>query len=168
MFKYADSRGNTRLHLASFQGKNPWDLGIEENLRQVFGRQLWQWFLFWWQPERVSRYGQYGDRDLPYADFVVRHRTQLLMTPLTHVAIDDGFRVASPTHGQASTTRRRQQRSSAASHSSLQHSSDQRRSDRSSTSHAEEPATPAVPTAPAPAQPSRRRYEFSWTSERST
>ncbi|EMR66896.1 hypothetical protein UCREL1_6102 [Eutypa lata UCREL1] len=164
VFKYADSRGNTRLHLASFQGKNPWDLGIEENLRQVFGRQLWQWFLFWWQPERVSRYGQYGDRDLPYADFVVRHRTQLLMTPLTHVAIDDGFRVASPTHGQASTTRRRQQRSSAASHSSLQHSSDQRRSDRSSTSHAEEPAIPDVPTAPAPAQPSRRRYEFSWTS----
>lgn len=164
--------GETRLHLAGFQGKNPWDLGAQENLRQVLGRQVWQWFFFWWQPERVSRYGQYGDRDLPYADFVLRHRTDFFMSPLTHVAIDDGFGVASSSHGQASTTRRRQQRSSAASRSSQQqYSSVQPPPVPSSTTHAEEPATPAPPDIPAvpatPAKPPRRRYALTWTSDSS-
>ncbi|RYP08185.1 hypothetical protein DL765_008885 [Monosporascus sp. GIB2] len=144
-FKY-DERGETRLHLQTFEGRHPWDLGISENLHQVLGRYWWQWLFFWWQPERVSRYGKYAGRDLPYADWVIRYRTDFLMVvPLVHVAIDDG---AFPSHGDAPVHRRRQ------------------RSTRSS-SHAEEPApASAAPAPPAPAasRDGRRRFEFSFSS----
>lgn len=116
-FKY-DTGNETRLHINKFQGQHPWDLGISENLRQVFG-QWWQWPFFWWQPERVSRYGKYADQDLPYADWVTRYRTEFLMPPLTDIVIDEPG--ASPSHGQE--PRRRQQRSSAASRRSQQQSS---------------------------------------------
>ncbi|KAK7751436.1 hypothetical protein SLS62_006692 [Diatrype stigma] len=163
-YKYLEG-AETRLHLAGFQGKNPWDLGIEENLRQVLGRQVWQWFLFWVQPERVSRYGKYVDRDLPYAEFVIRHRTDFLMPPLTSVAVDDGSgTAASPTPVEAAyTSRRRQQRSSSAQHQPAS----------SSTSHVQELVSPAVqpiitalPTPAGPAvKPARRRYELSWSTD---
>lgn len=117
MFKY-ELNGETRLHINQFDGKHPWDLGTAENLRQVFGH-WWQWPFFWWQPERVSRYGRYADRDLPYADWVTRYRTDFLMPPLTHVTIDESG--ASSRHEQE--PRRRQQRSSASSRRSQQHSS---------------------------------------------
>ncbi|KAI0836457.1 hypothetical protein F5Y06DRAFT_305224 [Hypoxylon sp. FL0890] len=85
-FKYQESEG-TRLRLHNFE-KNPWDLGLKENFRQVFGQHWWMWLFFWWSPERVSRYGHYGDRDLPYADFVTREFTDQVMPTLTSVAID--------------------------------------------------------------------------------
>lgn len=110
------------------------------------------------QPERVSRYGKYGDRDLPYADFVVRHRTEFLMAPLTSVTVDDGSgTAASLTPVEAAhTARRRQQRSSSAQHQQAS----------SSTSHVQELVSPAVQpiitALPTPAgratKPARRRY----------
>ncbi|RYP82352.1 hypothetical protein DL770_005611 [Monosporascus sp. CRB-9-2] len=171
-FKYHE-RGETRLHLQLFQDRHPWDLGISENLHQVLGRHWWQWLFFWWQPERVSRYGKYGGRDLPYADWVIRYRTDFLMVPLVHVAIDDGPG-ASPSHGQARVHRRLQRSTRSSSH----------------TSDAPAPVTPApaspalpapaaapappapaaAPAPPAPAPPApaaarsgRRRFEFSFS-----
>ncbi|EMR66905.1 hypothetical protein UCREL1_6108 [Eutypa lata UCREL1] len=73
-FRYGPT-AEPRLHLKTFKGQHPWDLGIKENTCQVLGRHWWQRFLFCWQPERVARYGQYGGRDLPYADFIVRNST---------------------------------------------------------------------------------------------
>ncbi|KAK7740424.1 hypothetical protein SLS62_011105 [Diatrype stigma] len=116
-FKY-NTGNETRFHINKFHGRHPWDLGFSENLRQVLG-QWWQWPFFWWQPERVSRYGNYADQDLPYADWVTRYRTDFLMPPLTGVVIDEPS--ASPSHGQE--PRRRQQRSSAVSRRSQQQSS---------------------------------------------
>ncbi|KAI1373086.1 hypothetical protein F4677DRAFT_462478 [Hypoxylon crocopeplum] len=88
-FKYRDELG-FRLQLRDFD-KNPWDLGPRENFRQVFGQRWWKWPFFWWTPERVYRYGKYVDRDLPYADFVTREFTDLLLSGTTTflaVAID--------------------------------------------------------------------------------
>ncbi|RYO96953.1 hypothetical protein DL766_001241 [Monosporascus sp. MC13-8B] len=149
-FKY-DERSETRLHLQTFEGRHPWDLGISENLHQVLGRHWWQWLFFWWQPERVSHYGKYAGRDLPYADWVIRYRTDFLMVPLVHVAIEDGPG-AFPSHGQVVPVHRRRQRST-----------------RSST-HAEEPAPASAapaPAAPAAARDGRRRFEFSFSSSSS-
>ncbi|RYP36708.1 hypothetical protein DL767_003270 [Monosporascus sp. MG133] len=141
VFKY-DHNGQTRLHIQKFHGKHPWDLGIWENLHQVFGRYWWQWLFFWWQPERVSRYGRYADRDLPYADWVTRYRTDFLMAPLINVAVDAPG--ASPSHGQAPPHRQQQQ----------VNRREQQRSSGSSAHHAEGSAPPAVHTR-------RRRLELS-------
>ncbi|RYP45811.1 hypothetical protein DL768_007897 [Monosporascus sp. mg162] len=132
----------TRLHIQEFHGKHPWDLGIWENMHQVFGRHWWQWLFFWWQPERVSQYGRYADRDLPYADWVTRYRTDFLMTPLINVAVDAPG--ASPSHRQASPHRQQQQVSRR----------EQQRSSGSSAHHAEGSAPPAAHTR-------RRRLELS-------
>ncbi|RYP05260.1 hypothetical protein DL764_003921 [Monosporascus ibericus] len=154
-FKY-DERGETRLHLQRFEGRDPWDLGISENLHQVLGRHWWQWVFFWWQPERVFLYGRYRGRDLPYADWVIRYRTDFLMVPLVHAAIDDGSG-ASPSHGQAPVYRRLQRSTRSSSHTS-----------DDSTPAAPTPAVPASPApalpAPAAARSGRRRFEFSFSS----
>ncbi|KAI2465844.1 hypothetical protein F4781DRAFT_445687 [Annulohypoxylon bovei var. microspora] len=85
-FKYRWADGYL-LQLLTFD-KNPWDLGPKENFRQVFGQHWWKWPFFWWSSETVSRYGDYSDRDLPYADFVTRDFTDMIMPRLTSVAID--------------------------------------------------------------------------------
>ncbi|RYP28814.1 hypothetical protein DL767_007032 [Monosporascus sp. MG133] len=144
-FKY-DERGEARLHLQVFQDRHPWDLGISENLHQVLGRHWWQWLFFWWRPERVSRYGKYGGRDLPYADWVIRYRTDFLMVPLVHVAIDDGPG-ASPSHGQARVHRRLQRSTRSSSHTSAAPVPDA----PVSAAPVSAAPVPAAPAAPAPA-----------------
>ncbi|RYP08506.1 hypothetical protein DL765_008765 [Monosporascus sp. GIB2] len=168
VFKY-DHNGQTRLHIQTFNGKHPWDLGIWENLHQVLGRHWWQWLFFWWQPERVSRYGHYADRDLPYADWVTRYRTEFLMAPLINVAVDApgaplSHGRASPHRQQQQVNRREQQRSSAVSRGNdiTLHSSDVRRIQRSSGSfagHAEGSAPPP------PTHTRRRRLELSGSQQ---
>ncbi|KAI1204347.1 uncharacterized protein F4807DRAFT_472098 [Annulohypoxylon truncatum] len=85
-FKYQDN-DEYRLRVHEFE-ENPWDLGPMENFRQIFGQRWWTWFFFWWTSETVLRYGDYSDRDLPYADFVTREFTDQIMPRLTGVAID--------------------------------------------------------------------------------
>ncbi|RYO93419.1 hypothetical protein DL766_000809 [Monosporascus sp. MC13-8B] len=159
VFKY-DHHGQTRLHILKSNGKHPWDLGIWENMHQVFGRHWWQWLFFWWQPERVSRYGHYADRDLPYGDWVTRYRTDFLMAPLNSVAVDAPG--APPSHGRApphrqqqQVNRHEQQRSSAVSRDNeiTVHRSDVRRIQRSSGSSAGH----AAGSAPSPPTHTRRR-----------
>ncbi|OTA99740.1 hypothetical protein M426DRAFT_252393 [Hypoxylon sp. CI-4A] len=84
--KYRE-RDRVRLKLVNFD-KNPWDLGVYENIRQVFGLRWWSWFFFWWTPERVSRYGKYVDRDLPFSDFVSEAFTREIMDGMQGVVID--------------------------------------------------------------------------------
>ncbi|KAI1077408.1 hypothetical protein F5B20DRAFT_583404 [Whalleya microplaca] len=98
-----------RLHAHKFD-KNPYDLGPAANLRQLLGEHWWQWPFFWWSPQRVSRYGNYVDRDLPYADFVSKKYTELVMPDLTSVATDPPR--PSPIPGQG-PSRRQAARSSA-------------------------------------------------------
>ena len=150
VFKYQDRQnGETRLHIKDFKGPHPWDLGFAQNLRQVIGSRWWEWLFFWWQPERVRRYGHYSDMmDLPYADWVLRYRTEFLMPPLTGVVIDDSG--ACPSPRQAASLRRQQQRSSALSSGSLPMGTELsarriRRSGGASASHAEEPNLPTNP-----------------------
>ncbi|RYP71957.1 hypothetical protein DL769_004562 [Monosporascus sp. CRB-8-3] len=164
-FKY-DERGETRLHLQRFEGRHPWDLGISENLHQVLGRHWWQWFFFWWQPERVSRYGKYAGRDLPYADWVIRYRTDLLMAPLVHVAIDDGPG-ASPSHGQARVHRRLQRSTRSSSHAEEPAYTSAAPASAAPASAAPAPPAPAPP-APTAARSGRRRFEFSFGSSTSS
>ncbi|KAI0473741.1 hypothetical protein GGR56DRAFT_696265 [Xylariaceae sp. FL0804] len=46
----------------------------------TLGQHWWQWPLFWIQPERVVRYGDYpGDRDLPFNREVLRVQSEILM-----------------------------------------------------------------------------------------
>ncbi|KAL8310994.1 hypothetical protein RB597_001823 [Gaeumannomyces tritici] len=49
---------------------NPWDLGSRTaNLRAALGASIWEWPLFWRQPERVEKYGRYGsESDLPMSE----------------------------------------------------------------------------------------------------
>ncbi|KAI1775893.1 hypothetical protein F4818DRAFT_458006 [Hypoxylon cercidicola] len=105
-----------RLRLHDFE-TNPWDLGFRANFRQVFGEHWWMWPFFWWNPERVSRYGNYIDRDLPFADFVTAEFTNQIM-PLTGVAIDPP--APSSIHGEGPS--RRQLARSSADHRSQLHS----------------------------------------------
>lgn len=86
--------------------------------------------------------------DLPYADWVLRYRTEFLMPPLTGVVVDDADVPSSPR--QAASIRRQQQRSSALSSGSLPMGTELsarriRRSAGGSASHAEEPTLPDVP-----------------------
>ncbi|KAI1451436.1 hypothetical protein F4805DRAFT_451466 [Annulohypoxylon moriforme] len=85
-FKYRGPDNGYRLLLHDFC-TNPWDLGLMENFRQVFGQRWWTWFFFWWTSETVLRYGDYSDRDLPYADFVTRKFTDHIMPRLAGVTI---------------------------------------------------------------------------------
>ncbi|KAI0601094.1 hypothetical protein F4775DRAFT_479397 [Biscogniauxia sp. FL1348] len=86
-FKFRNVDGEWHLHPQKFY-QNPWDLGPRQNLLQVFGDKWYQWLFFWWAPDRVYRYGCYADRDLPYADHVLRSRTLYLMPEITGVTID--------------------------------------------------------------------------------
>ncbi|KAI1073658.1 hypothetical protein F5B20DRAFT_498080 [Whalleya microplaca] len=172
-FKYNEG-GEWRLRLSTFDGQDPWDLGTVENLHHVLGRHWWQWLLFWWQPERVSRYGRYAGQDLPFADFINTYRSDLLMAPFNSVAVVDDFGLSS-IHEQGSSSRqqsrpsvnsrREQQRSSAVSrHRSMQGSEESafnrrsvQRSSGSSAPHAEEPARPV--------RDRRRRFELTSTTQ---
>ncbi|OTA96238.1 hypothetical protein M434DRAFT_28101 [Hypoxylon sp. CO27-5] len=122
-FKYWDRYG-TRLLLHKFE-KNPWDLGPKENFRQVFGKHWWMWLFFWWNPERVSRYGNYVDRDLPYANFVTTEFTDQIMSKQTSVTIDPPISSLIPEEGPS---RRQSARSDSERRS-------QQRSDDAATSH---------------------------------
>ena len=106
----------SRLHVQVFFQGSPYDLGIAENLSHVLGRHWWQWLFFWARPERVRRYGHYADRDLPYADWIVRYRSDLLMGALADAA-HDAATMPPPIHGRMhhGTNRRQQQHSSALS-----------------------------------------------------
>ncbi|XXG95263.1 hypothetical protein Hte_001524 [Hypoxylon texense] len=109
-------RAGWRLRLHDFE-TNPWDLGFRANFRQVFGEHWWMWPFFWWNPERVSRYGNYVDRDLPFADFVMAEFTNQFI-PFTGVAIDAP--AFPPIHGEELS--RRQLARSDADHRSQLHS----------------------------------------------
>ncbi|KAI1408606.1 hypothetical protein F5Y13DRAFT_204558 [Hypoxylon sp. FL1857] len=122
-FKYQE-RDGTHLRLHNFE-KNPWDLGPKENFRQVFGQHWWMWPFFWWTSERVSRYGNYVDRDLPFADFVTEEFTDQIMSRLTSVTIDPP--APSSIHGEG-PNRRQSARSDAERRS-------QQQSDNAATNH---------------------------------
>ncbi|KAI1100785.1 hypothetical protein F4804DRAFT_348210 [Jackrogersella minutella] len=122
-FKYQERLG-PRLRLHDFE-KNPWDLGPKENFRQVFGQHWWMWLFFWWTPERVSQYGSYVDRDLPYADYVIRRLSEDIMERMTSVSID--LPVPSSIH-EGGPSRRQSTLPDTDHHS-------QRRSNNTSTSH---------------------------------
>ncbi|KAF2993917.1 hypothetical protein E8E14_002302 [Neopestalotiopsis sp. 37M] len=71
-------RGRDLLYFEHFHG-NPWDRGYVGNLRQVLGSSWWMWLMFWWQPDRVARYGRYDpDIDLPYSDKVWEKRHDVI------------------------------------------------------------------------------------------
>ncbi|KAF7514810.1 hypothetical protein G7054_g14983 [Neopestalotiopsis clavispora] len=70
--------GRDFLYFDDFVG-NPWDRGYMNNLRQVLGSSWWMWLMFWWQPERVARYGRYEpDIDLPFSDEIWAQRNQVI------------------------------------------------------------------------------------------
>ncbi|KAI0377365.1 hypothetical protein F5Y04DRAFT_285003 [Hypomontagnella monticulosa] len=106
-FKYQDDSG-FYLRLYEFFNCNPWHLGPRENFRQVFGQHWWMWPFFWWQPERVSRYGTYEDCDLPYAEVVRLKYTNSAAPRMTGVAIDP----PAPSAARGGPSRNRQPTSS--------------------------------------------------------
>ncbi|KAI8629709.1 hypothetical protein F5Y19DRAFT_484619 [Xylariaceae sp. FL1651] len=110
------TEGEWVLRLRSFDS-NPWDLGTRENLRHTLG-PWWQWPLFWIQPERVSRYGNYAGWDLPFENEVLEARNVLI--GFTGVSTGDNGPSAIQVEGPA---RRRQNRSSNTSRRSQQRSS---------------------------------------------
>ncbi|KAI4601141.1 hypothetical protein KJ359_012328 [Pestalotiopsis sp. 9143b] len=106
---------------------NPWDLGQAENIRQVLGSKWWMWLLFFWQPERVAKYGRYKPAfDLPFSVNVLQMRG----TILTYA--NEPVPVARPTLSEAPTTTRAQgrRRASASSPSHGEGSSSRRRNTR--------------------------------------
>ncbi|KAI4603905.1 hypothetical protein KJ359_000026 [Pestalotiopsis sp. 9143b] len=79
LLAFKDSRrGMDVIRLEDFAG-NPWDRGTLANMRQVLGERWWMWLLFWWQPKRVAKYGQYDHVDLPYSVEVWEMRRRLLI-----------------------------------------------------------------------------------------
>ncbi|KAI0116090.1 hypothetical protein F4776DRAFT_666665 [Hypoxylon sp. NC0597] len=137
-FKYQERCG-TRLLLHNFE-KNPWDLGPKENFRQVFGQHWWIWLFFWWNPERVSRYGNYSDRDLPYANFVTTEFMDQIMSNLISVVINPPVPSSTLEEGpsrrqsaRSDTERPSQQRSDDAATSRVGAVAQHQRGDRRST-----------------------------------
>ncbi|KAI0394761.1 hypothetical protein F5Y17DRAFT_457673 [Xylariaceae sp. FL0594] len=108
--------GEWVLRLQQF-APNPWNLRPRENMRQALGK-WWQWPLFWIQPERVSRYGNYAGWDLPFSNQVLRTRDGYIST--TSGTIERPTPAATRAAGQA---RRRHDRSSNISRRSQHRSS---------------------------------------------
>ncbi|ETS75837.1 hypothetical protein PFICI_12781 [Pestalotiopsis fici W106-1] len=79
LLAFKDTQGGRHvMRLKDFRG-NPWDKGYMGNLRQVLGSSWWMWLIFWWQPERVAKYGRYEPGiDLPYSDKVWEMRHEVL------------------------------------------------------------------------------------------